>query len=104
MGEETKQEELEVSTPAGSFKARGTDMVAIATVGFVVAVGVVLYQHQQDSHTQASAFTSALKELTEAQKDAVKQQKLLTCIVSRPEVERRREFESANSFCQQVTR
>jgi hypothetical protein len=109
MSDEDQQ--VEVTTPAGSLRVRGTDLMSLVTIIFIVAMAAFIYSHVSDaesrekqSKAQNQQFITVLQDLSASQKDASKQQRLLTCIVSRPEVERKREFEAPNSFCQQMAK
>lgn len=107
MAEEQPSLEL---TPT-SLKMRGTDYVNMATF-LVVVVAVAFNWVQADDgkkrdNSQIEAqqqVATAIKEFANVQRESSKNQRLMTCILSRPEAERKKEFEAPNSFCQQVTR
>jgi hypothetical protein len=94
-----------------SVKVRGTDIVNIITLLCMVGVSMWIYAHAEDGNKRTASanaaqveVANALKEVASAQREANKNQRFLTCIVSRPELERKKEFEYNNSFCQQVSR
>lgn len=110
MPDQQQQEtSMEVSNPTfGSLKIRGTDWVCLGTLILLIAVAVGGYSVNREFNVkqdlQNATMVTVLKELADTQREANKQGKLLACIVSRPEPERRREFESDNSFCQRFAR
>lgn len=109
MKDDKRESGVEISNPTlGSLKIRGTDWVGIVSLVLLVVLGLGGYTTVSESKmqitTQNAAMVTVLRELADAQKDANKQGKLLACIVSRPEAERKREFESDNSFCQRFSR
>lgn len=98
------EEAVEVTTPAGSVKVRGTDIMSVITMVCMLSIAFFVYGHGTDTKNQNTTLAIVLKDLSDAQKEQAKSQKLMACILSRPEAERKKEFESPNSFCQQITR
>lgn len=100
---------FEVTNPTfGTLKIRGTDWVGLGTFVLLITIGLAGYLNAKESSAhqtlQNTQMIVVLRELADAQKDANKQAKLLACIVSRPEPQRPKEFESDMSFCQRFSR
>ena len=100
MAEEA--DELEVKTPAGSIRARGTDIIALIAMVGIVLIAYSLWEHKAEAREANVAFVSAVKEMSAAQKEQVKIMRLQACIISRPQEVREAEFSSQNSFCQRM--
>lgn len=99
---EEAQSELEVKTPAGSIRARGTDIIAIITLIGIALMVYALWDHKADAKATSDAFVSAVRDMTVAQRESTKQQRLMACIISKPQEAREQEFASPNSFCRRM--
>lgn len=95
-------EEVEVKTPAGSIRARGTDIIAILALIGIALMAYALWDHKVDAKLNAEAFIGAIREMTVAQKDTTKMMRLQACIISQPQEKREAEFSSVNSFCNRM--
>lgn len=103
MAEDTQQDEVEVKTPAGSIRARGTDIIAILALIGIALMAYTLWDHKVDAKSSVELFISAMKEQTVAQRESTKQQRLMACIISQPQEKREQEFTSVNGFCQRMS-
>ena len=66
MSEET-QSEVEVKTPAGSIRARGTDIIAILVMIGIALMAYVLWEHKADSHEQQIVDLNAMQKMSDSQ-------------------------------------
>lgn len=87
-------ESIEVSGPGGfAAKLGGKRMAELISIilGIVMlAMGIMTYRMMEQ-------VSIAITGLSQAQRE-------LTCIISRPQEEREREYMSSNSFCKQMGR
>lgn len=92
---------------AAGAKGRHLTHLVYVTALFLIVIGII-YMHEQNTKERAATTQG----MTQRGNDRVaslieqsnKNQLLLTCIVSRPETERKSEFESPNSFCQRIAK
>lgn len=91
---ENCNDSIEVSGPGGWGAKLGgkrmAELISILLGVVMLALGVMTYKMME----QVSA---AITSLSQAQRE-------LTCIISRPQEEREREYLNANSFCKQIGR
>lgn len=85
---------IEVTGPGGiGAKLNGKRMAETITLVLVLVVLGISYM----SYMAMQQVSSAITGLSQAQRE-------LTCIISRPQEEREREYLSGNSFCKQMGR
>lgn len=101
MAEE--QNEVEVTTPVGKLRARGTDLIAVLIVVALSANGVIQYNHMEDAKSAASTATATNKEVAGAIKEVVKAQRQSTCILATDADKREQEYMKQNSFCNRIS-
>lgn len=62
-----QSDELEVKTPAGSIRTRGTDVIA-TLAAICVAIGTyILYEHQRETRDAQKEVVSAVQKVAEGQ-------------------------------------
>lgn len=87
-------ESLEVSGPGGFAAKLGgkrmAELISLMLLLVVLAMGTMTYRMMEQ-------VSGAITGLSQAQRE-------LTCIISRPQEEREREYLSQNSFCKQMGR
>lgn len=86
----------EITTPIGSVKFGGKRTAEMITVFSLVVLGILSYTVYMMYGTM-QGVSGAIRDLASAQRE-------LTCIISRPEQEREREYLSQNGFCKQIGR
>lgn len=88
---------LELTGPGGiSAKLGGKRVAEIVAILSLVALAVLGYTVYM-MHGTLSGVSSAIRDLAQAQRE-------LTCIISRPQDEREKEYLHPNSFCKQMGR
>lgn len=104
-----QQDEVEVTTPAGKFRARGYDVLVILVVVICTINSAILYTHMEDAKAtgQAIAATNrevatAMKESNKAQQESNKVQRLQACLSATKEEAKEREYMQPNSFCNRM--
>ena len=99
-----QQEEVSIETSVGKFKARGSDILVTVFGTIVVAgmtlLGYILWEHKGHAEAQTGAFTQAVKEMTNAQKEGVVAQRVMNCLLS---VEQR-DRPSQIATCERIAR
>ena len=104
MPDDPQTQEVSVETALGKFKARGSDFIASATLivsicGFTI--GWFLWDsHRMEAKENGGAMVAALKEFTLSQKESVKEQRVLNCLISTDQKDRRRAFDE----CERIAR
>ncbi len=98
------QQEVEVKTGMGSFRARGTDLIAIMVFIAITVNAVILWKHMEDAKDLASANVATTKEMASAVKEAAKEQRLATCLSATKEDQREAEYMKQNSFCNRMAK
>ena len=104
MPDDPQTQEVSVETALGKFKARGSDFIASATLivsicGFTI--GWFLWDsHRMEAKDNGVAMVVALKEFTQSQKDSVKEQRMLNCLISTEQKDRRRAYDE----CERIAR
>lgn len=83
-------------------KVRGLGTIMTLMLVAVSLMTYVLWEHMDQTKMTSEAFISVMKEQTAAQRETTKQQRLMSCIISRPQDVREQEFSSPNSFCQRM--
>ena len=69
MVENTQQDEVEVKTPAGSIRARGTDLIAIISA---IAVGLMVYmqwEHRIEAKAAQTEVVNAMQQVADSQSE-----------------------------------
>ena len=98
------QQEVSVETALGKFKARGSDFIATATLVVSVCgftIGWFLWEsHRMEAKENGSQMVAVFKEFTSAQKEGVKEQRVLNCLISTDQKDRRRAYEE----CERIAR
>ena len=64
-----EQDEVEVKTPAGSIRARGTDIIALLTLIGIVVMAYALWDHRGEAKASQVEVTAALKSLSQSQEE-----------------------------------
>lgn len=106
---------VEVETPIGKFRARGTDVISVLGLLAIVVMGAILYSHMEDAKSAAVMMAATNKEAAAALKDSnagfaaalsevVKSQRLSTCILATDQGQREKEYMKADSFCNRVSK
>ena len=104
MPEDPQTQEVSVETALGKFKARGSDFIASATLivsicGFTI--GWFLWDsHRMEAKENGASMVVALKEFTQSQKESVKEQRVLNCLISTDQKDRRRAYDE----CERIAR
>lgn len=98
------KEEIALETPAGKLKIRGSDFLAIAVLtvsicGFTLGY-FLLNTHKEDAEKHGGALITTLKEFTIAQRESVKEQRILNCILVAEQKDRRRVLDD----CERIAR
>ena len=83
-------------------KIRGLGTIMTLLLVAVSLMAYVLWEHTAQANQSTDQFISVMKEHTVAQRETAKQQRLMACIISRPQDVREQEFSSPNSFCQRM--
>lgn len=99
-----QQEEVEVKTPAGTFRARGYDLIMILIVVVCSVQATLLYQHLEDAKATGAAVAATNKEVSRSINELVREQRLTTCIFVTKEEQREREYMQSTSFCNRVSK
>ena len=100
QNQDVGQEEIAAKLPFGSFSIKGADIIGIGTF-LLVGVGAwALYDHKEQTRDTAQNFTSAVKEMTHAQKQMVAAQREQNCLLIYP-LEKR---EAAYEACKRIAR
>lgn len=68
--EETQPAEIEVKTPVGSFRGRGTDLLGLITVLGICAILFMVYQNGLDAKASNVQVVSTIQKLADAQDKA----------------------------------
>lgn len=84
-------------------KVLGLGTVMTLMLVAVSLMAYVLWEHKGEAKAATDTFVSAVREMTAAQKDSTKQQRLMNCIISQPQEKREAEFSASNSFCQRMS-
>lgn len=102
MAEEAQQpQEASVELPGGAkFKARGSDILGIGTLLIVALVAYVLWEHKGDSHENGKNLTGAIREMTAAQNEGVKAQRVMNCLLATRQEDR----QNALATCERIAR
>lgn len=102
----TETEEIAVTTPAGSLRARGTDLIALVTIIGIVIIAMTLYYQGEEQKRAAGAVveanrivTQALNDLTRAQMAIVREQRFTSCLLATDQDKRGDEFMRSSSYC-----
>lgn len=96
--------EVSAETALGKFKILGNNILPGAT--FIVCVcgftvGWFLWDaHRMDAKDSSNQMVAIFKEFSQAQKDSVKEQRVLNCLISTDQRDRRRAFED----CERIAR
>ena len=101
MSEETtrQQDEVDLETPAGKLKVRGSDMLGILQLMIICIIAYGGWQHISDAKADTKALAEAIKENTKAQQQQVAVQREANCLNRLQEKEKTaREIE----FCKQL--
>ena len=93
MSEENATQEVEVAAGDKRIKLRGSDLLT-SVIGMIVCSGLVLLwfvltDHKTDTKEMSSTMVSAVKEMTAAQRDNVKEQRVMNCLLATKQDERR---------------
>ena len=104
MAEELKNEEVAIDTPIAKFKARGSDILVTVFGTIVVSgltlLGYVLWEHKDDGRQNSVHLVTAIKEMTVAQTEGVKAQRVMNCLLATPQDRR----EAAILTCEMIAR
>lgn len=101
MAEATDSQEVSAELPGGTkFKARGSDILGVGTMMVVCLVAYVLWEHKGDSHENGKNLTVAIKEMTAAQTEGVKAQRVMNCLLATDQKDRRTMLET----CERIAR
>ena len=96
-------QEIAVTGPAGtSFRARGTDLIALVTFLCVAMIAVVLWYQGEEQKRAALQVVEALKEVSETSAGLVKAQRFTSCILATDPEKRAEEYMRANSYCNRM--
>lgn len=104
MAEETPQQEVEVSSGDKKMKLRGSDLIT-SVIGMIMCsalavFGYALYDHKVDAREVSAIMISAIKEMTAAQRGNVKEQRVMNCLLTTKQDERR----GALQDCERIAR
>lgn len=105
---------VEVETPVGKFRARGTDVISLLGLLCATVMAAVLYMHMEDARMANGNVVTSNKEVATALKESnaefakqlgevVRVQRLSTCILATDQDKREREYMKADSFCNRVS-
>ena len=106
MAEETMQskEEIALETPAGKLKIRGSDMLAVAVLTVSICgftMGYFLWKmHTEEAKENGHQMVAIFKEFAQGQREAVKEQRVLNCLISTDQKDRRRAYDE----CERIAR
>ena len=104
MSEEAQPQEVSVETAIGKFKARGSDILVTVFGTIVVAgltlLGYILWEHKDDGRQNSVHLVTAIKEMTVAQTEGVKAQRVMNCLLATPQDRR----EAAILTCERIAR
>lgn len=106
MAEEAlkNSEEIALETPAGKLKIRGSDMLAVAVLTVSICgftMGYFLWKtHTEEAKENGTNLVAVFKEFSQAQKEAVKEQRILNCLISTEQKDRQRALE----VCERISR
>lgn len=64
-----QQDELEVKTPAGSLRARGTDIIGLINLLAVCCILFICYQQNNESKAAKMEVATALQKFTQSQEE-----------------------------------
>lgn len=90
MSEE--QSEGSITTPLGSvnFKGKRTaEIISILCLALMFLLSYVVYEHKTDTKDMGNQFISAVKELTVATRDNVQAQRVMNCLLTLDQKDRR---------------
>lgn len=96
-------EELSGEIAGQKFSAKNLPINTLATVATLVLVSIiayVLYQHEVHAANRHGDYLNALREQTQAIREAAQAQRETTCINTFPESQR----EAKSAFCKQISR
>lgn len=98
------QQEVEVVSGDKKLKLRGSDLLT-SVIGMIVCSGLlllwfVLDDHRVNAKEDAKTVVQAVKEMTQAQKEAVQQQRVLNCLLATPEKDR----EAKLTICERMAK
>ena len=105
MSEETETpQELEVGVGDKKLKLRGSDLLT-SVIGMIVCSGLVLLwfvltDHKTDTREVSAIMVSAIKEMTQAQRESTKEQRVMNCLLATRQDERR----GALQDCERIAR
>ena len=104
MSEENVTQEVEVVSGDKRIKLRGSDLLT-SVIGMIVCSGLVLLwfvltDHKTDTREVSAIMVSAIKEMTAAQRDNVKEQRVMNCLLATKQDERR----GALQDCERIAR
>jgi len=100
MAEESQQE-VAVDLPGGTkFKVRGSDILGVGTMMVVCLLAYVLWEHKGDSHENGKNLTVAIREMTAAQTEGVRAQRVMNCLLATAQDKR----EAALTTCERIAR
>lgn len=101
MAEETHSQEVTAELPGGTkFKVRGSDILGVGTMIVVLLVAYVLWEHKSDSHENGKNLVGAIKEMTSAQNEGVRAQRVMNCLLATDQKDRRQMLET----CERIAR
>lgn len=106
MAEEAAKnsDEIALETPAGKLKIRGSDMLAVAVLTVTICgftIGYFLWKtHTEDAKENGTQMVAIFKEFAQSQKEAVKEQRVLNCLISTDQKDRRRAYDD----CERIAR
>lgn len=98
--ENNERSEGGIKTPFGELTFKGkriAEFIALISLTLLFLLAYILYEHKGDTKTSESSLAAAIKEQAAAQR-------LMSCLISLPQDQRKREFASESSFCRQLSR
>lgn len=89
-----------ITTPLGSLNFKGKKAAEFISIVLLALFAVLAYAFWEHKTDQKAADTN----ITAAMKDNASATRLMACLISLPQDERKREFTQDSSFCKQMSR
>lgn len=100
------QQDVFVETPLGKLRARGvrvSDLIGLVTLCICGAILYFVLSAHDSVAEQRRTTLIRYSELGAILKAQVQSQRLMTCIISMPDVRRQQEYADPNSWCRAIS-
>lgn len=104
---DTEGNGAEISTPIGKVVWRGkriAEFIAVLCLFLLFLLAYIIWEHKQDMQILKTDLTSAIKDLSETNKEMVQAQREMNCLIALPQDKRETEYQSPYGFCKRITR